>query len=466
MEVLWNKLHLERPPMNTWRVFKPDFGVSKFLATVRKIEQDITSQDILHTEAAILSRLIYRMKSKFRSDKGLKNMEKVNRALLNYLVLDLAKEYKRLKDNIANDHDIVILPTRQMLEYVLVRTQGCAKLMCRIEDVTMNAAKFLKARISLGQAWAVSVIAYSVISRIWVLSRYLVKRCCNWYDDLYHYLKAFEIVGVPWLPHDYVLPYNLKAWLDVSWIDEELNCIPTHHQQTETIFNLIKVGHNEMEDLKFAVELKTNGPEDNVPKLDLLRAEHETNENRCNILQTDDIGQPVSRQGFKLDSTAEKTNDKTLLNKSSEDPSSSKDTSKSKFCSLPVSCKRKKEECTSSCKATRRKKFCETVEEKTTAVVKEKERLQTISTTNEKEKRTTDVQAHKEKMLKNLKSVDDFNNFFSADSYPGLDKLQWNMLKRKTLKSLNKLSKHDLTDKAKLKLMRERLGQRLRDWTN
>lgn len=38
-----------------------------------------SNQNHLETETALLSRCIYRMKMKFRSDKGLKAMEKTNR---------------------------------------------------------------------------------------------------------------------------------------------------------------------------------------------------------------------------------------------------------------------------------------------------------------------------------------------------------------------------------------------------
>ena len=130
---------------------------------------DLESQEMLHFEAAVLGRLIYRMKCKFRSDKGLKSMEKTNRALLNYLKLSLEKDYKYLKEctNMISFSNYIILPTKQMVEYTLVRTQSFAKLMCRIESVSQEAAHFLKSRVNIGQAWEVSLIALSVISRIW-----------------------------------------------------------------------------------------------------------------------------------------------------------------------------------------------------------------------------------------------------------------------------------------------------------
>lgn len=139
----------------------------KFIQTIEGVLKDFESFNVLHTEAALLSRLIYRMKSKFRSDKGLKSMEKVNRALLNYLNTSFDKDYKFMLDYTEVNRGIVSLPSKQTLEYILVRIQGFAKLMCRIESMSMMAASILQSRFYIGQAWAVAMIAYAVVSRIW-----------------------------------------------------------------------------------------------------------------------------------------------------------------------------------------------------------------------------------------------------------------------------------------------------------
>jgi hypothetical protein len=128
---------------------------------------DFQTLAILNKEAALLSRLIYRMKSKFRNDKGFKYMEKVNRGLLNYLNMSLEKEYQILKEYTVLSNEIVSLPSKQMIEYVLIRTQGFAKLMCHIESTALQAGEILKSRLHLGQFWSVAIIAYVVISRIW-----------------------------------------------------------------------------------------------------------------------------------------------------------------------------------------------------------------------------------------------------------------------------------------------------------
>lgn len=141
--------------------------VKTFFITIDKIIKDLNSMDNLHMEAALLSRLIYRMKTKFRNDKGLKHMEKMNKALINYLNMTLGKEYTNLKCCTEKEDKVICLPSRQMLEYVLVRTQGFAKLMVRVEEVARYSAHFFKTRITLGHAWTISLIAYAVVSRIW-----------------------------------------------------------------------------------------------------------------------------------------------------------------------------------------------------------------------------------------------------------------------------------------------------------
>lgn len=123
--------------------------------------------DILHGEAAALSRLIYRMKNKFRNDKGLRSMVALNKALINYYNMSLLKEYKDLQSIIEVEDGVYILPSKQMLEYILVRTQGFAKLMTKVESIAKYAAHFLKARINLGHAWSIAIIAYATVSRIW-----------------------------------------------------------------------------------------------------------------------------------------------------------------------------------------------------------------------------------------------------------------------------------------------------------
>lgn len=139
----------------------------QFIDVIDNILEDFKSFKILNLEAALLSRLIYRMKSKFRNDKGLKYMEKVNRALLNYLKMSIDREYELIKEYVEINNGIVSLPPQKSLEYVLVKTQGFAKLMTRVESSAMMAGHNLQSRFHTGQSWSTALIAFGVVSRIW-----------------------------------------------------------------------------------------------------------------------------------------------------------------------------------------------------------------------------------------------------------------------------------------------------------
>jgi len=138
-----------------------------FLPLIDKVIKILSEMDVFHKEATVLGRLIYRMKSKFRNDKGLKSMAQLNKTLITYNTLSLVEEYKTLQNYIQKENGTLSLPSRQMLEYVLVRTQGSAKLMAKIEETARYAGHFLKARMVLGHAWNISIIAYACVSRIW-----------------------------------------------------------------------------------------------------------------------------------------------------------------------------------------------------------------------------------------------------------------------------------------------------------
>ncbi|XP_046590383.1 uncharacterized protein LOC107226462 [Neodiprion lecontei] len=313
MEIQWNKKNLERPAMNIWITSRNSIDLSKFMSALDAAIKDLNSQDLLHIEAAVLSRLIYRMKSKFRNDKGMKNMEKVNRALLNYLEINLLKEFTDIRNCVEIDSLAINLPTKQMVEYLLVRTQGFAKLMCRVESVARSAARFFNARITIGHAWTISVVAYAVISRVWFLSRYLLKRCCSWYNNIYEHINQFEEIGPAWLPENSELPENLKNWLDLPWLDQVTDSVPLKDDGKETIFGLIKAqiddpNDSKLEDQDFESSSMLIKASDDILTIDNEIPKHE---NKVSAVKytipptADDIGLSIDRETFEQNRSTE-----------------------------------------------------------------------------------------------------------------------------------------------------------------
>ncbi|XP_071451328.1 nucleolus and neural progenitor protein isoform X2 [Hetaerina americana] len=187
----------------------------------------LMDQKLLHVEAALLSRIIYRMKTKFRHDKGLKSMEKVNRCLLQYLRLNLASVYGNfsfcIKPSIeagmtSEQTRMMVAPSRQMLEFLILRTLGFVKLLCKAAQYCEDAAIYLKDRMNLGHSWNYALVAISIISRIWCLTKYLVLSACEHYKNIVPFLDKLEYIGQLWNGFETRYPVDVDSWLNVWWI--------------------------------------------------------------------------------------------------------------------------------------------------------------------------------------------------------------------------------------------------------
>ncbi|XP_068972683.1 nucleolus and neural progenitor protein [Bombus flavifrons] len=441
MEAIWNRMQLERPPNATCYVERHKFDASAFLLTLDKIIKDITSQELLHKEAAILSRLIYRMKRKFRNDKGVKSMSKINKVLLKYLSLSLEKEYENLKSYVEIDEKYITLSSKQMVEYVLVKTQGFAKLMLRLEEVSKHAAYFLKCRISLGHAWSTAITAYAVVSRIWILSRYLVKKACTWYNDLYQYLYFFEFVGLSWLPKDYELTNDLKSWLSVPWIDNPISSIPSDYGLKNTMFKLITPReYDSDEDLDCDIQdyNKETKSENTFSWVGNKNAIHVSVPSEIkNVVSNDDAGEIIDRHTFNL---------KYIQNTSIADRKEHK-----KFTKIGET-----KGNTAYIKGSNRESYFDDVRDE--FVTKKKKKNPEKKLKNLMVKNTS----------KGLITFDDVNNIsdliilLNKESYHGLDKLKWNMIRNKGKRLLDKLE--ICSDGNKQSIPLKKIMKRIKNW--
>ncbi|XP_021933480.1 uncharacterized protein LOC110836528 [Zootermopsis nevadensis] len=189
MAAVWNIKDLHSPPNLTYELRLSDIDADKFTSVCLDAISILNDQEALHAEAATLSRLLYRIKSKLRCDKGFKCMKKVNHGLLCYLSMDLATVFNAIKPSPCdNGYQTMCAPSRQMLEWVLVRTQGFARLFCQVMQTCRDAAIYMKCRLRLGHMWDIALISLGIVSRIWSISKYLALCACGWYDKLKPYL--------------------------------------------------------------------------------------------------------------------------------------------------------------------------------------------------------------------------------------------------------------------------------------
>nr|CAD7204274.1 unnamed protein product [Timema douglasi] len=242
--LLWNQRDLPPPPNYTHRTSKQNQDIKQLRNTCNQIVFVLNDLKILHDEGAILSRGLYRIKSKQRNDKSFKLVEKVNQGLKRYLGLNLLGVVSHFVPPDPESSDVeAYLPSRQMLEFVLVRIQSFARLFCHVVRCCEQAALYLKMKLSGGHMWTVSLMFFAQVSRIWAYSRFLTFSSCKWYSSLLVFLQVLPRSPMPWLPPDYELPTDLAQWLDAHWLTETPTAQSGHNRavNAQKIFDLINL---------------------------------------------------------------------------------------------------------------------------------------------------------------------------------------------------------------------------------
>lgn len=215
----WNDLLLLPPPVNMFlSIRKVDIsGLKHVCNTIIKV---LSKQSPLHKEGALCSRFLYKYDRKFRNDIGYRNFKKVHTALKKYLALDMLKSIENFQMALPSEgDDEKYLPTRQMLESVMLRIISFSMIMLRICVCSKQASIFYLNRIKRGESHWMSLLPYALLSRLWSISMVLVQQSTTWYSNLYPYINKLELKGLNFLPDNYQLPEDLEEWLDIKNID-------------------------------------------------------------------------------------------------------------------------------------------------------------------------------------------------------------------------------------------------------
>lgn len=199
----------------------------KLVSTIQEAIAYFENQKLLHQEAALLSRCIYRMKWKFRTAKDMKTIEKLKKSLVTYLELDIVSTLKSFRYLIPAEYQSkrIYLPTKNMLDHILVRLQGLGMLLKRMMCTCRVSAVLSQKRLHLGHFWNMAVILLAIISRIYILVKDMIKYACDLYVSLRPFSAILKNTGAAWLPADYTLPGTLMDWLQLDWPEIANNVI-------------------------------------------------------------------------------------------------------------------------------------------------------------------------------------------------------------------------------------------------
>lgn len=182
--------------------------------------------------AALISRLIARRSSSFRSQYGFKMMRKTNIALCRLKEINIIHALEELAGTIPIFQlpgAKLDLPTRDNFDYVLMRLQSLAALLLRIARCARESSTLFLYYIHRAFFLETSVICVGILAEVWNVAR----RLCHDTIELYNAMHPFaEHFGQRknWLSDSVEMPEKMEDFLGEGWAEEWSR--PLEGQQT------------------------------------------------------------------------------------------------------------------------------------------------------------------------------------------------------------------------------------------
>ncbi|XP_066145985.1 nucleolus and neural progenitor protein [Euwallacea fornicatus] len=252
--LLWNRKELPQPPNITYKTLSKELDLKKLRMALEDGIKHFKKYMFLTNELAILSRILYRMKMKFRTSRDFKLLEKLRHSLDTYIEADFSRHLKTFLNMVPSQfYTHTYLPSKNMLLFILVRIQGLAKLMERAYNTCLIIASELNQRLYIGHFWKLFVILFGLVSRIAILVKFDTKFLCELYVKLLHHSNRLEAIGDGWLPKDYELPSDLRSWLGVQWVYEE-DFVDLTYEPSSNVIDLFNLVDEDEDDVLFCNE--------------------------------------------------------------------------------------------------------------------------------------------------------------------------------------------------------------------
>lgn len=286
------------PSINLTTVLVLFSGIKGLKQICNNIIKILTKQSPLHEESALLSRFLYKFDRKFRNDIGYRYFKKVHIGLKRYLFINLLKDIENFSNALPSTDDEYV-PTRQMLEYVLVRLITFSKIMLRICTLSKQAAIFYLDRVKRGESHWMCLMPYALLSRVWSISLVLLQHGTQWYSSLHSYLNKLVLKGLKFLPDNYKLPDNLESWLDLENLD---NIGRLEWAQKKAVEVDSFLGDNDSFEniLDYVNQINEDNPE--VISNDICSTVNDeiTDHIKVSVASEIDQGEAISRESFKV----------------------------------------------------------------------------------------------------------------------------------------------------------------------
>ncbi|KAL7035484.1 hypothetical protein ACKWTF_008403 [Chironomus riparius] len=264
-EEFWNSINLIAPPFTTYSVRRKNFGIDQFKKCLENAIAYFAEQTAFFEEVNQISQIIYLGKSQFRMMKGFQEMKKTHQAAIRFKRLNIVDILEAFNSYVADDFQSeILLPSRQNLDYVLIKLQGVSKILIRIITCSRKSSRYFLGLIKMGSFYIKGSIFVSTLAKVWDMSREMCQYAVKLYNDLRQFRdKLQEIKNCEWIANNCELPEKLEDWLG-----DEYECFvnnETYDTKLLTKSEDIENFRKEMQQVTEIIKnLKTNEQEDKV----------------------------------------------------------------------------------------------------------------------------------------------------------------------------------------------------------
>ncbi|KAK6183252.1 hypothetical protein SNE40_010765 [Patella caerulea] len=217
---LWNQKFLKPPLICIMKTEITSDNIAKLKSikqVLNKCSAVLQDDSVLLSEIETLSRLIYKRGLQLRREKTMQYLKQINKCMKKYLDMKL-KEHTITFTKDFNENEFkrgisVYLPSRQMLEHLLVQYISVAMLLSQTVNYCVNAFIWCKMNLEHGHLVPQYLIFISITSRIWAIYKCLYLNVIKWYEQLLHLRFTLQPTQVEWLSSTDVLAKDLDVFV-------------------------------------------------------------------------------------------------------------------------------------------------------------------------------------------------------------------------------------------------------------
>lgn len=226
----WNKVHIPFPSaVSSSRIaFTDTTGVliERLLSDCKRVLTLLRSE-VLQTEIRVMYELLYVLNNGFRQHKPFRALKQVEQCINRLKEMKLQAAIKDLKELCPNKYrrdagtDVgeCDVPSQPMLEWLCLKFLGASSLLAQTLERCTQAFLRTRQHLQLGEFIVLNVVLTSMLSRLWVFFRGILRALIPMYGRTIELLqKVGQSQPMAYLM-DFTLPVSLKDFLFLSHPD-------------------------------------------------------------------------------------------------------------------------------------------------------------------------------------------------------------------------------------------------------